>query len=516
MSRVRLRAGWLPLLAALLAAVACGAAEDKPGLLELTADSFVPTLQGLDDSRWVLMEFYAHWCPACQRFQPEYEKVAAFFAARGEAEPVVTVARLDCANFGDMCAKFKVHGYPTMKLALAADLAAIALDKLTAVNPASRHANSVIAFLEQQLDAKFSGPKAGAGGDADSAASGAAADAATAAAAAVGGRKGGAGLGKGGGAAAVDGVQLHEHPPAELAPAGRARADLNDIEGATITSWQYMGASMLLRGAEARQALKDWVELLGDAHPVERCQLGAQKLRAALPDYWPDDADEPRKPLQGLQICPGTDFKDWSSCRGSVADRRGYTCGLWQLLHTLASRLPDTDNSGAVWLAAVKGFVSSYFQCTECAKHFVRHAGGEEAVAVAHKRDAVLWMWRTHNIVNRRLAAEEDEDPTKGDPAAPHVQFPPASLCPQCRRAEEGAAASDEAVPWDEEAVYRFLLAYYSGEALPDAAPASGLRSRRSSWSDAGLLVLVVAACVYALLRRSGQYALKKVHSRSL
>jgi len=83
-----------------------------------------------------------------------------------------------------------------------------------------------------------------------------------------------------------------------------------------------------------------------------------------------------------------------------VADRRGYTCGLWQLLHTLASRLPDTDNSGAVWLAAVKGFVSSYFQCTECAKHFVRHAGGEEAVAVARKRDAVLWMWRTHNIVS--------------------------------------------------------------------------------------------------------------------
>lgn len=98
-------------------------------------------------------------------------------------------------------------------------------------------------------------------------------------------------------------------------------------------------------------------------------------------------------------------------------------------------------------------------------------------------------------------------------------QLPPPTLqppSPPCRRAEEGAAASDEAVPWDEEAVYRFLLAYYSGEAPPDAAPASGLRSRRSSWSDAGLLVLVVAACVYALLRRSGQYALKKVHSRSL
>lgn len=227
---------------------------------------------------------------------------------------------------------------------------------------------------------KFSGPKAGAGGDTDGGASGAAADTATAAAAAVGGRKGGAGLGRGGGGAAVDGVRPHEHP-AELGPAGRARADLNDIEGATVTSWQYLGASpLLLRGAEARQALKDWVELLADTHPVERCvglggvrerggwgqgvlddmllltgldgrravigrkvvcswfrrlfaaqqwtrcpcssqpsppclppaprcQLGAQRLRAALPDYWPDDADEPRKPLQGLQICPGTDFK---------------------------------------------------------------------------------------------------------------------------------------------------------------------------------------------------------------
>lgn len=37
MARKRVAAGWLPLLAVLLAAGACGAAEDKPGLLELTA-----------------------------------------------------------------------------------------------------------------------------------------------------------------------------------------------------------------------------------------------------------------------------------------------------------------------------------------------------------------------------------------------------------------------------------------------------------------------------------------------
>lgn len=36
--------------------------------------------------------------------------------------------------------------------------------------------------------------------------------------------------------------------------------------------------------------------------------------------------------------------------------------------------------------------------------------------------------------VNRRLGEEEKGDPSKGDPAAPHVQFPPPSLCPKCRR----------------------------------------------------------------------------------
>ena len=84
------------------------------------------------------------------------------------------------------------------------------------------------------------------------------------------------------------------------------------------------------------------------------------------------------------------------------------------------------------------------------------------------------------------------------------------------RQGEPGADGSEEGVAWDEDAVYRFLLAYYSGEAPLDAAPASGLRSRRSSWGDAGLVVLLVAGCVYALLRRSGQYAMKRVHSRNL
>lgn len=180
--------------------------------------------------------------------------------------------------------------------------------------------------------------------------------------------------------------------------------------------------------------------------------------------------------------------------------------------------------------------------------------------------------------VNRRLAAEDQEDPSKADPASPHAQFPPAELCSKCRRVGpssarpcmrvcnlaaprgspscpqpgptgKGAPASpgpfkadrpltsrahhlalrrqgegagnskDEAVQWEEEEVYRFLLDFYSGQQparAVAAAAAGGGGSRPAGWADAGLLLCVVAACVYGVLRRSGQYAMRKSSSRLL
>jgi hypothetical protein len=60
-------------------------------------------------------------------------------------------ARLSVSQ-GDMCSTFHIHGFPTMKLGTAADMAALAVDKLVAVEAASRHASSVIAWLAKQLD----------------------------------------------------------------------------------------------------------------------------------------------------------------------------------------------------------------------------------------------------------------------------------------------------------------------------------------------------------------------------
>lgn len=64
---------------------------------ELTATTLAPALAALPPTQPVLLEFYAHWCPTCRRFQPEYEAAAAGLASGGGG-PRVFVARLDCAN----------------------------------------------------------------------------------------------------------------------------------------------------------------------------------------------------------------------------------------------------------------------------------------------------------------------------------------------------------------------------------------------------------------------------------
>ena len=54
--------------------------------------------------------------------------------------------------------------------------------------------------------------------------------------------------------------------------------------------------------------------------------------------------------------------QEWGSCRGSRETSRGYTCGLWLLLHSLAARSTPPETVGAFWMAAVRcGLVAQCF-----------------------------------------------------------------------------------------------------------------------------------------------------------
>jgi protein disulfide isomerase family A protein 3 len=79
--------------------------------LDLTDASFDGELEKAETA---LVMFYAPWCGHCKRMKPEFEKSAGELL---QNDPPVTLAKVDCTEGGkEVCSKFEVRGYPTLKI----------------------------------------------------------------------------------------------------------------------------------------------------------------------------------------------------------------------------------------------------------------------------------------------------------------------------------------------------------------------------------------------------------------
>jgi protein disulfide isomerase family A protein 3 len=94
-------------LVALLALVGLVFASD---VLELHDSDFDSTIRQHDIA---LVEFYAPWCGHCKSLAPHYEKAAT---ALKNADPPVTLIKVDCTAETKVCGKQGVSGYPTLKI----------------------------------------------------------------------------------------------------------------------------------------------------------------------------------------------------------------------------------------------------------------------------------------------------------------------------------------------------------------------------------------------------------------
>jgi len=76
-------------------------------VIDYTDDDFESRI---GDHSLALVEFFAPWCGHCKRLAPEYE------AAATRLKGNVALAKVDCTANSNICSKYGVSGYPTLKI----------------------------------------------------------------------------------------------------------------------------------------------------------------------------------------------------------------------------------------------------------------------------------------------------------------------------------------------------------------------------------------------------------------
>ncbi|VDM59878.1 unnamed protein product [Angiostrongylus costaricensis] len=160
--------------------------------------------------------------------------------------------------------------------------------------------------------------------------------------------------------------------------------------------------------------------------------------------------------LEEIQLDLGNPLSkkiQWLACAGSKPNLRGYTCGLWTLAHVISVEAYkiEANNPSFNPLSEVMEpfhkFISHFLSCGECAKNFDKEAEKHKLAEVSTRDEMVMWFWRVHNFVNKRLSGALSDDPL-----FPKRQFPPPVLCAQCY---------DVSGAFDETQVLYFLRTYY-------------------------------------------------------
>lgn len=193
---------------------------------------------------------------------------------------------------------------------------------------------------------------------------------------------------------------------------------------------------------------------------------------------------------------------EWRACRGSRPQYRGYPCSLWLLFHTLTVNCANRNVkslTGADVLTAIRGYVKSFFGCLECSKHFYDMSKNVENEVQTHN-EAILWLWRAHNKVNKRLSKEPSSDPH-----FPKQAYPPKYLCQECASEYSNRKNIwlDSPSTWKDDVVLNYLRAHYgvnnirlAKTAESSRADADRVSTRIAQVVDLGLTYFDSSLCV--------------------
>ncbi|KAM1102290.1 hypothetical protein FF1_011087 [Malus domestica] len=399
-------------------------ADVRDFAVDLNASSFDAVLSDTPAS-FAVVEFFAHWCPACRNYKPHYEKVARLFNGPDAVHPgMVLMTRVDCASKVNtkLCDNFSVGHYPMLLWGPPSKFVSASWEPNQAKSDIrlidnGRTADRLLNWINKQLGSSFS----------------------------------------------LDDQKFeNEHISSNASDPEQIARAVYDVEEATSTAFEIILEHKMIK-SKTRASLVKFLQLLVAHHPSRRCRKGSAEVLVNFDDLYPLDilaADrqgdqDVQAALQKFQIC-GKDVPRgyWMFCRGSKNDTRGFSCGLWVLLHSLSVRIEDGESNFA--FTTICDFVHNFFVCEECRQHFYDMCSSVSS-PFNKSRDFVLWLWSAHNKVNERLIKEESSLGT-ADPKFPKMIWPPRQLCPSCYLS---SSQKNNEIDWHKDEVFKILTSYY-------------------------------------------------------
>ncbi|KAI4313834.1 hypothetical protein L6164_026783 [Bauhinia variegata] len=392
--------------------------------VDLNATNFDAVLK-YTPATFAVVEFYAHWCPACRNYKPHYEKVARLFNGPDAAHPgIIIMTRVDCALKINtkLCDKFSVSHYPMLFWGPPSKFVGGGWEpnqKNSDIRPIhdGRTADRLLNWINKQMSSSYG----------------------------------------------LDDQKFeNEHLLYNVSDPTQIARAIYDVEEATSIAFDSILGYKMIK-PQTRGSLIKFLQLLVARHPSWRCRKGASDILVSFGDLNTIDLqsankqedDDGKLSLRNFQIC-GKDVprRYWMFCRGSKYDTRGFSCGLWVLLHSLSVRIEDGESQFT--FNAICDYIHNFFICEECRQHFY-HICTSVSTPFNKARDFALWLWSAHNKFNERLMEEEAMLGT-GDPKFPKMIWPPSQLCPSCYLSRD---QKSNKVECNQDEVFKFLRSYY-------------------------------------------------------
>ncbi|XP_074309411.1 sulfhydryl oxidase 2-like isoform X1 [Silene latifolia] len=394
-----------------------------------------------------IVEFFAHWCPACRNYKPHYEKVARIFNGPNASHPgLIFMARVDCASKINtkLCDRFSVDRYPMLFWGRPSNFTSInkwdGKDGEIVSIKNGHTAERLLEWINKKMNSSYG---------------------------------------------FEDKKYEHEHLQSKAFDLEQITQAIYDVEEATTLAFDIILRHKMIKQGTKGSLLR-FLQLMVAHHPSRRCRKGSAEILVNFDDLYPLEfeseiqerglSENATSILGTIQIC-GKDVPRgyWMFCRGSNNDTRGFSCGLWILLHSLSVRIEDGESHVA--FTATCDFIHNFFICEECRQHFFDMCS-RVSIPFNRTQDFALWLWDAHNSVNERLLKEEVTLGT-ADPKYPKTIWPPEQLCPACYLSSPAKEVTNH-IKWNKDEVFKFLVRYY-GIKLPSLYKNKGLLREESS-----------------------------------